>query len=242
MRWIVAALVGVMVCGAAVASPCQRRLFENNTFTICGFDSRDMTMAIAVAGRDGHPYGSFAAYAAHNPSRKIRFAMNAGMFGTDGWPIGLYVANGIIQRKLNSRGGGGNFHMKPNGIFAQTADGALILQTTPAFQAASPAVRWATQSGPMLVIDGALHPQLSEDGPSRYRRNGVGLLDAHRAWFVISEGPVSFGRLARFFRDGLHCRNALYFDGAVSSLWIPRDRRQDAHAPLGPMVIVADRK
>jgi prepilin-type processing-associated H-X9-DG protein len=55
---------------------------------------------------------------------------------------------------------------------------------------------------------------------------------------VISNDEVSFGKLARFFRDGLKARNALYFDGSVSSLWDPANGRRDAYAPLGPMVVV----
>ena len=51
-----------------------------------------------------------------------------------------------------------------------------------------------TQSGPMLLIDGKLHPEITDDGPSRTRRNGVGVDRQGRAHFVISEGPVSFGK------------------------------------------------
>ena len=92
----------------------------------------------------------------------------------------------------------------------------------------------------MLVIDGELHPRFQHDGPSRYIRNGVGVHNG-TAYFVISSGAVSFGRFARFFRDELECRDALFFDGAVSSLWAPSlDRRDDAHE-IGPMVVVLDR-
>jgi uncharacterized protein YigE (DUF2233 family) len=47
--------------------------------------------------------------------------------------------------------------------------------------------------------------------------------------------------LARFFRDGQGCRNALYFDGVVSSLWAPSLARKDNAHPLGPMIVVMDR-
>lgn len=241
MRAVVWLVAGVLLAGAAAAGPCQQRIFENTAFTICGFDTRDMRLAIVDTDSKGRPYRSFAAYAARNPSRKVRFAMNAGMFGTDGKPIGLYVENGKVRHKANTRDGGGNFHMKPNGVFAQKDDGTLLLESTEDFLAVSPPVRWATQSGPLLVQHGRIHPAITDDGPSRYIRNGVGLLDGRRAWFVISDEPVSFGRLARFFRDGLSCRDALYFDGGVSSLWIPRERRRDDHALLGPLAIVSDR-
>ena len=94
----------------------------------------------------------------------------------------------------------------------------------------------------MLVIDGELHPRFAEDGASRFVRNGVGLRDAHTAYFVISSGMVSFGRFARFFRDELHCRDALFLDGTVSSLWAPSIGRSDDNHELGPMVVVLDRR
>jgi uncharacterized protein YigE (DUF2233 family) len=93
----------------------------------------------------------------------------------------------------------------------------------------------------MLLIGGAVHRAITPDGPSKNIRNGVGILDAHRAVFVISNEPVSFGRFARFFRDELGCRDALFLDGTISSAWIPQLRRMDYTAPLGPMLVVLER-
>ena len=121
------------------------------------------------------------------------------------------------------------------------AGGALRLDTTEAFTVRSDTPRWATQSGPKLVIDNQFNPQIAADGPSKNLRNGVGLRDKHTALFVISDTPVSFGKLARLFREDLGCRDALYFDGAVSSAWIPSQHRDDNAAPLGPMVVVLAR-
>ena len=104
----------------------------------------------------------------------------------------------------------------------------------PQFRAAP---KLATQSGPMLVIDGELHPKFEHDGSSRLVRNGVGVTADARALFVISEDAVSLGKFARFFRDRLKTPNALYFDGSVSSLWDPANGRQDSHAPLGPIIV-----
>ncbi|HZZ37215.1 MAG TPA: hypothetical protein VFE03_15950 [Caulobacteraceae bacterium] len=39
-------------------------------------------------------------------------------------------------------------------------------------------------------------------------------------------------------RDGLACPDALYLDGAVSSLWTPELGRRDGRTNLGPMVVV----
>jgi uncharacterized protein YigE (DUF2233 family) len=94
----------------------------------------------------------------------------------------------------------------------------------------------------MLVIDGRLHPMIQDDGPSLHIRNGVGVDSASTAWFVISDDAVSFGRLARFFRDVLHCPNALYLDGSVSSLWDRPAGRRDTNSALGPLVAVFERE
>lgn len=167
--------------------------------------------------------------------------MNAGMFNDAGAPIGLYVENGDEQKSIALSDGPGNFHLKPNGVFWQGQDGQLHIEVSEDYAAAAREPRWATQSGPMLLINGAMHPRIAEDGTSRLIRNGVGLRDAHTAYFVISSGFVSFGRFARFFRDELHCRDALFLDGTVSSVWAPGIGRYDDNHDLGPMVVVMDR-
>jgi uncharacterized protein YigE (DUF2233 family) len=90
----------------------------------------------------------------------------------------------------------------------------------------------------MLLINGKLHPKFDHDGSSRYIRNGVGIGPDGTAIFVISEDPVSFGKFARLFRDALKAKNALYFDGSVSSLWDPVNGRMDSFTELGPLVVV----
>ncbi len=72
---------------------------------------------------------------------------------------------------------------------------------TSQFLKRNPRPEIATQSGPMLVINGQLHPKFSEDGQSRKIRNGVGVLDGDTVFFALSEGAVSFADFARLFRD-----------------------------------------
>jgi uncharacterized protein YigE (DUF2233 family) len=92
----------------------------------------------------------------------------------------------------------------------------------------------------MLITEGKLHPAFQPNGDSLNIRNGVGACGGNTAWFAISDEPVSFGRFARLFRDKLKCPNALFLDGAVSSLW-EAGARQDRRAPLGPMIAVFKR-
>jgi len=252
---LLAALILVAGCGdgdgapvapvpeQVVAGHCRERVFEGARFTICGYDARRHELALFVDGPDG-ALRSFEALRGRLGARgeRLRFAMNAGMYDEAGMPIGLYVEDGRERHRINTRDGPGNFHLKPNGVFAVAADGSVAIHESGAFARARPPVRWATQSGPMLVIDGRLHPAFQPNGESRHVRIGVGVVDRRRAWFVISEEPVSFGRFARFFRDALGCRDALFFDGTVSSLWDPAARRQDAAYPFGPIAAVFERE
>jgi uncharacterized protein YigE (DUF2233 family) len=170
-------------------------------------------------------------------SADILFAMNGGMFDDDGRPIGYYVENGKRLKKLNQKEGGGNFHLLPNGVFFGDKDSWQIRTTEYFSDNVTKRPDFATQSGPMLVIDGKLHPKIAVNGDSINIRNAVGIDADGRAHFVISEVPVSFGKLARFMRDDLKCANALYLDGAVSALWYPAGDRQDAGAALGPLIV-----
>ena len=220
-----------------VSGPCRSLLFEGDTFTVCSDPAA--RFELHVAGRDGRPYRSFAALEHVLGARadRVRFAMNAGMFDEAGQPIGLAIGDGKPLKALNRREkGGGNFHLQPNGVFLVRQNGKSEIVTTADFTPA-PDIAVATQSGPMLVIDGAVNPRFSPDGSSRYLRNGVGISQDGTPLFAISDGPVSFGKFARLFQGPLGCRQALYLDGSVSSLWDPANGRMDSFSGLGPMIV-----
>lgn len=222
---------------------CETRTFEGSHFTVCAYDARRHAFRLVLAGPGDRPLRSFAALerALGPDATRLRFAMNAGMFDDLGQPIGLYVEDGVEKRALNLKDGAGNFHMMPNGVFAIDERGQVSLTPSQRFRTSVKSPRWATQSGPMLVIDDAIHPRFEKNGRSLHVRNGVGVRDAATAFFVISEEGVSFGRFARFFREGLGCANALYLDGSVSSLWDPVAGRRDPYSRLGPMLVVSRR-
>ncbi len=217
-------------------SACRQQLFEGSRFTVC--DPGKGRVELIAAGPAETPVRQFAELETRLGSRaeKVTFAMNAGMYDEDGRPIGLAIVAGKQKHPINRNKGGGNFHLMPNGVFEVIQDGRAQIVPSEAWRPSS-AIRFARQSGPMLVIDGKLHPAFEPDGSSRHVRNGVGIGPNGRPMFVISEGPVSFGKFARFFRDGLKARNALFFDGAVSALWDPANGRRDITKPLGPMVV-----
>lgn len=216
---------------------CSALSYGGNAYSVCRVDLRETQLETFNLDGKGAPLGSFTALAENLSAegKELGFAMNAGMFDEGLKPIGLYVENGIQAKKLNRRDGYGNFHMKPNGVFFITGD-RVGVTATDAYVKLNEKPDFATQSGPMLVIEGKIHPKFSPGGMSYKRRNGVGVLDAHTAIFVISENAVNFYDFALLFRDGLKCRNALFFDGTVSSLYSPELGRNDGFAALGPMV------
>jgi uncharacterized protein YigE (DUF2233 family) len=123
----------------------------------------------------------------------------------------------------------------PNGVFCIRSFGFSVFESNVYAQLSS-ICDYATQSGPMLVIDGALHPKFLADSTSRYVRNGVGVDENGNAFFAISDSRVTFHEFARLFRDVLGTPNALYLDGSISRLYAPELDRADLGLPMGPIV------
>jgi uncharacterized protein YigE (DUF2233 family) len=223
--------------------PCEAAVFEEVHLTLCTADPATDTIRTVLGPKDGKPWRSLAAYAASRPAnaQPVAFALNGGMFDDSGQPIGYYVEDHERLHKLNRNRGPGNFHLLPNGVF-YGANGKWEVRTSKDFfDHVTSRPDFGTQSGPMLVIDGELHPKLDPEGASLRIRDAVGIDSAGRAVFAISDDPISFGQLARFYRDVLKVRNALYLDGTVSSLWVPETGRLDSGFPLGPLIVVEKR-
>lgn len=224
--------------------PCESATFEGAAITHCIAAPGRHTIRMVLGPKGGEPYRSLSQLAVSRPdkAKAVAFAMNGGMFDEGGRPIGYYVEDGKRLHKLNRNEGYGNFHMLPNGVFYGDANGRWAVRTSEDFaEHVWKRPDFGTQSGPMLVIAGKLHPKIDRDGQSLKLRNGVGVDAEGRAHFVISDEPVSFGKLARYFRDNLKCPNALFLDGSVSSLWDPEHGRVDGGPPLGPLIVVEKR-
>lgn len=234
-----ALILALLLPGMAEAVTCRDAEFESLSYTVCDVASDEDLRLFLM--KDGLPYGSFAAIdAALAPQGKeLAFAMNAGMFHSDLSPVGLYIENGVETARLITSEGPGNFGLLPNGVFC-IGDGFRVIESR-AFAEERPACRYASQSGPMLVIDGALHPRFLRNSDSYHYRNGVGVTEDGHALFVISNDQVNFHSFARFYRDVLGVPNALYFDGSISRLYAPMLERHDAGFPMGPMIgVVTD--
>jgi uncharacterized protein YigE (DUF2233 family) len=234
-----AALAWLALAAPALALDCRDIRFEGAPYTICDVAPQQERLQLFLNDAQGKPYGSFAAVEEeHGP---LAFAMNAGMYHDDRRPVGLFLQNGEELAPLVTQPGPGNFGLLPNGLLCLADDGAFVVETM-AYAGGARECDSATQSGPMLVIDGELHPRFLPDSDSRHLRNGVGTsADGTRAVFAISGRAVTFHEFGRLFRDGLSLPNALYLDGSVSRLHAPSLDRDDWGSPMGPIVgLLAD--
>lgn len=221
----------------AAAAGCRDIVFEDTPFTVCEADPATERIRLFLGDAAGRPLGTFDnVESLLEPEHlKLVFAMNAGMYHPDRRPVGLYVENGIELGRLVTRAGPGNFGMLPNGVLCLTDNSAQVLESR-RFDQERPACRYATQSGPMLVIDGELHPRFLPNSSSRNVRNGVGVKADGTLVAAISNVPVNFHRFGRLFRDVLRTPNALYMDGKVSRLYVPKSGRHDLGFPMGPIL------
>lgn len=205
--------------------------------TFCRVDVRKEHLQVFLRDESGQPLKRFDPLAAllEQRGQRLVFAMNAGMFHPGFAPVGLCVADGQTLAPLNVAPGVGNFFLKPNGVFCVSRSGASVVESTEFARLENP-VTLATQSGPLLVLGGKIHPAFNPASTSRLFRNGVGVPSPDTAIFAISEDQVSLYEFAVFFRDVLRCPNALFLDGSVSSLYAPTLKRNDFRMDLGPMI------
>ena len=225
----------IIIGVAALPAACARESHGISSHDVA-FDSvhfRVVTIDLAKANLDlhwrdpatGNPYASIQALqqwgAAHG--QRLLFAANSGIYDARGEPLGLHVENGQTMKPLNTAHGdpaAGNFSLLPNGVFAIDANGHASVQTTTAFASADLKPRVATQSGPMLVIDGKINPEFVAGSDSLKWRSGVCAPTPGKVVFVVSTAPVNFHTFASLFRGKLGCRNALYLDGTLSQIYV----------------------
>jgi uncharacterized protein YigE (DUF2233 family) len=166
--------------------------------------------------------------------QKLVFGMNGGMYKTDNSPVGLYIESGKTIVPINKASASGNFYLKPNGIFYITRENTAAVVTTEKFKSDSN-IKFATQSGPMLIIDGKIHPEFKEGSSNVNVRNGVGVLANGQVIFAMSKQPINFYDFANFFlKSG--CKNALYLDGFVSQTYLPGQNWKQTGGNFGVMI------
>jgi len=236
--------------GAASAKPCRDEGFEGARYIVCSFDPAKDNLRLYWRGQDGRAFRTFNALSREleGDGRSLQFAMNGGMYENDFSPVGLYVENGRPLAEVNLKTVKGrpsqvpNFYKKPNGVFYLGGNGAGVLPTE-RYIAKRPKARFATQSGPMLVIDGKIHPAFLVRSRDFKPRNGVGVSPDGKVHLVMSKGRVSFYAFGKFFRDGLGTKNALFLDGgSAPGIYAPALGRNDppSHGGYGPIIAVVE--
>jgi uncharacterized protein YigE (DUF2233 family) len=222
-------------------APCKPYSFENNAYTLCEAPLSRYSIRLFWQRPDGSTYSYLSALPKSDRiGGRLAFALNGGMFKPDYAPVGLYIEDGKELTRANTKAGPGNFHLKPNGIFYATEDEAGVMETG-AFLKKKPKALFATQSGPMLVIDGKLHPRIAKASKSAKARDGVCVRDGV-ALFAITEGEAPFDTFERLFRDGLKCKNALFLDGgSAPALYVPSLRGGNSLLRLGPLIGVYEK-
>lgn len=228
-----------LVATPVVALESHEHVHKDRKAILIRVDPKLEKLELFLQDHANAPLKSFAAanrWLAAARSETLVFGMNAGMYHADLSPVGLCIVEGKQLRAINLDEGAGNFFLKPNGVFLITAKGEPHVVTSPEAAALKEPLRLATQSGPMLIRAGVLHPAFKDGSQNRRQRNGVGIDANGHVWFAITKQAMNFYEFATLFRDLAKCADALYLDGAISSLYLPLINRADEITDLGPII------
>ncbi|WP_298259833.1 phosphodiester glycosidase family protein [uncultured Litoreibacter sp.] len=229
-------LFACLLAGAATADGCRDLTHLGDSYTVCQVENA-ASLNLWLTDNDGFVVGEFfdLEKLVAEQGQTLTFAMNAGMYHADRRAVGLFISDYTQQARIVTREGPGNFALLPNGVFCVANQTAQVIESR-SFATNPPNCRIATQSGPMLVIDGKLHPKFNPRSTSKKRRNGVGVDRQGHSHFVVSNGFVRFHDMATLFRDVLDSPNALFLDGTVSRLHSTAEGRSDPGPRMGPII------
>ncbi len=230
----------LLITGLIAFTPKQN--VSNDIFITYIVDLKSQDLKLYWKNDKGEIINSFENLKKHVESKKqtLLFAMNAGMYKRDYSPQGLFIEEQKIISPLDTSSGGGNFYLKPNGVFYITTDNVAKVCSTTDF-VNNGKVKYATQSGPMLIINGAIHPEFKQGSKNLNIRNGVGILSNNKIIFAMSKSEINFYDFATYFKS-LGCKNALYLDGFVSRVYLPEKNWVQTDGNFGVMIGVTKLK
>ncbi len=232
---IIALLVGIMGCFSADA-PQEEQIEEALVISYI-VDPLKQDVRFFWKDTTGNNYVNFEKLQIdlQKQNKELVFAMNGGMYNRDLSPQGLYIEAGKTYAKIDRKEEGyGNFYLQPNGIFYLTKDRKGVVCTTQDF-VANAAIEYATQSGPMLVIAGAIHPKFRKGSENLHIRNGVGVLPDGKLLFAMSKNKINLYDIASYFQQH-GCENALYLDGFVSKTYLPAKNWKQEKGKFGVII------
>ena len=213
----------------------QCPLSNDSLLSYC-INPKKQALQLFFADDQNHPLGNFKNLRnwLAAKGKKLVFAMNGGMYKTDQSPLGLHIDSGKTVNPLNTTSASGNFYLKPNGVFYITKNKTAAVVSTQKFKSGNQ-ILYATQSGPMLVVDGKIHQAFTPGSTNLNIRNGVGILPNGEVLFVMSKKPINFYDFANFFKAA-GCTNALYLDGFVSRSYLPAQHWEQLDENFGVMI------
>ncbi len=212
---------------ASVVRAGEYACVKNARGTFHLYRARPEELTLHWKNAEGHAFRTFTALEDHFTSigHTVSFMINAGIFEPGGTPTGLHIEEGREIKAINLADAPGNFYLKPNGVFLIDDQGAKIL-TSQTYAAAKLNPRIAFQSGPMLLINGAVHPAFRAASENLLHRNGVGILPDGRILFIITDLPsqtrINLYHFAMLFQN-YGCQNALFLDGDLSVMAVRKD-------------------
>ena len=229
--------------GGCESGDCRVIKHVGVSHTVCSYKVADIETGLFLKNDKGVPFARLSRLQSElkQQGKQPLMLMNGGMYHDDLLPVGLYVQSGREEKQVSTKDGWGNFHLLPNGVF-WGEDGKIGVSETKAFVKAGRKVDFATQSGPMLVVNGKLHPRFLEKSDSLKIRNGVGVSkDGGTVHFAISHGAINFWNFGKLFQNELNTPNVLFLDGTVSAIRTENLNR-GGWRQLGPMIGIFSRK
>ncbi len=213
---------------------------NDNLFVTYAVDVNKQDLQLYWKDSNNIRFGSIEQLKSHikQSNKKLLFAMNGGMYKIDNSPQGLYIEKQKLLSPLDTVSGKGNFYLKPNAVFYITNDNVAGVCKSTSLPDISK-LKYATQSGPMLVIDGKIHKAFIKGSTNVNIRNGVGILPDGKALFVMSKKEINFYDFANYFKS-MGCKNALYLDGFVSRMYLPEKKWLQTDGDFGVMIAVTE--
>lgn len=224
----------ILVAGSANISLAQEK--NDDIFVSYTVDPKKTDLKLYWKNDKNEKFNSIGNLKSWLESQKktLVFAMNGGMYMEDRTPLGLYIENKKQFRPLNKARGSGNFYLQPNGVFYITTENKAAVCKTKDFSN-NGKVKYATQSGPLLVIDGEINSVFTKGSSNKNIRNGVGVLPNGEVVFAMSKSLVNFYDFAKYFQD-MGSKYALYLDGFVSRTYLPEKNWTQTDGDFGVII------
>lgn len=221
---------------------CTKKIQDENTFVLYKINPQKQNLQFYWKSSKNEILKSIdhLKNEAESKNENLVFAMNGGMFEPDNSPKGLYIENFKILKPLDTQQGSGNFYLRPNGVFYITQNNKPGIVETKKYRQKSE-IKYATQSGPMLLMNGTINTIFQKNSNNLNIRNGVGILENGEIIFAMSKKEINFYRLAELFRE-IGCKNALYLDGYVSRTYLPEKKWIQKDGNFGVMIGVTEPK